>query len=326
MKFTPFETLIFDHKHCFLTGLETTESIAVFTPELIYRFHLTHTALILSNGAKLNYADLRLPCEENTKAAISKLTLDVEDILLRHPEDLATFETLKLHQYLSLLLYAVMYQDIAQSKLGTQLFQSSEIASRVKLLHTTLRSLIQRVEYQGAAPGSIFTFRSFDYPENTGFDFKTGLNTFTVQLRAGETVLMASLLDFGILGKFYASYFSKMGAHTLHPVQGDELFARLSYKTYLIKQKFELNIEAPEDVENAVTTIGFRAPDTDVENVEDVVFAQWEDEVYAQVMAQYLARWGLQESDLFDPQQGTRTFIDADGEPIIMDAQGEIIA
>jgi hypothetical protein len=94
----------------------------------------------------------------------------------------------------------------------------------------------------------------------------------------------------------------------------------------LIRQNYELSIEAPEDVEESVTKIGFRAPESEAQNIEDVVFAQWEDEVYAQVMAQYLARWGLQEADLFDPQQGTRTFIDADGEPIVMDAQGEIIA
>jgi hypothetical protein len=135
----------------------------------------------------------------------------------------------------------------------------------------------------------------------------------------GDLGIIVALLDNAVQKKFYTDYFKMFQAVTLHPIQFDELYSMVTYKSFLMNNLYEYGISLPTD-EVPETVLGMRIP----ENLaETPVFQDWDESVYAQVLLSNLKPYGMEMNDVFHPDHGTATFLeDGKGNVLVMDEVG----
>jgi hypothetical protein len=104
--------------------------------------------------------------------------------------------------------------------------------------------------------------------------------------------IVACLQDNGAVGKYQQEIIEKLSDKTLHPVQLEEIFARFIYINYLLKKHADYNINWEEEkifVESL--------PLIDTEN--NPLFGKWDDDMFAQVLADYWKPWGLTKNEIY---------------------------
>jgi hypothetical protein len=324
--YNPFDEMDFHFGKCFITGEKTSkdEIRSVFFPWMMERFGINHKRLSFLSDDQMEYQNFKLPISD------AALDLGWNDIL-KHAEDLLQagsasipfIQESKLHAYLGQLWYGVLYHEyfLAKNKLNDrnqQLFDD-RVINRVQMLHYVLQSHLGKLKIEGFTPYSIFLFKVHDVKGSNGFDFRTGLNAFTMSLRVGDLGIIVALLDNAVQKKFYSDYFKMFQSETLHPIQFDELYSMVTYKSFLMNNLYEYGISYPSEL-NPETVIGMRIP----ENLaETPVFQGWDESVYAQVLLSNMKPYGMEMKDLFHPDHGTATFLeDGQGNVLVMDEVG----
>jgi hypothetical protein len=110
--------------------------------------------------------------------------------------------------------------------------------------------------------------------------------------------------------RFFEQYFRRFDGVVLHPIQYDELFAKISYKTWLMNPVFDYGIAWPDD-EDPTTFISLRIQD---EQKQEEAFRPWDDHVYGTVLQSYLLPYGFPADSVYNADGGVITFLEkADG-------------
>ncbi len=324
--YNPFDEMDFHFGKCFLTGepIEKDQITDVFFPWMTQKFGINAKRLSFLSGDQMEYQHFKLPISNQ---ALQSGWLDVQ----KHAEDLLQAGTAaipfiqedKLHAYLSQLWYGVLYHEyfLAKNKLNDrnqQLFDD-RVINRVQMLHFVLQSHLGKIKIEGFRPFSIFLFKVHEVKGSNGFDFRTGLNAFTLSLRVGDLGIVVALLDNAVQKKFYSDYFKMFQDVTLHPIQFDELYSMVTYKSFLMNNLYEYGISLPS-AESSETILGMRIP----ENLaETPVFQDWDESVYSQVLLSNMKPYGMEMNDIFHPDHGTATFLeDGKGNVLMMDEVG----
>ena len=312
--FNPFETLHFEETTCFLTGDDLPSSeykISVFPDWILDRFSLREKRFkMLDQVTALHYDQLKLPCSAKVKNAFDTLEDEIKNAFEEGFEEVKKLPQQRLFLWMGKFVYGVLYNDLVleisrshKRKNGKEFQLSPYLKQRFAKFHLMLQSLVVPMEFKGVKPWSIemvklkYSKDIFNYKdEPTNLNFSLGLDGFGI---------VACLQDNGTVARKEKNLLEKIGEKTLHPIQFEELAARFLYSNYLLKNRGQNKIE----VEEEKVIIESYPPD---ENSDSSIFAPWDDEMFAQVLANYWEPWGFTKKDIINLPDAPISFLEND--------------
>lgn len=317
----------FDFSQCmvFATPIPNRDCLRHVIPQWMQtKFGLQKRLLTFQTKHAMEYQNLLFPLSpEAALQGFDYLERVIADLFALGFEGLNWIKEEQLFQFLLRTFCGITYNEgyvaFQELKHAAQ-WMEGETGVRLQLLSHLLKGIAEPVTVQDFTPYSVFVYKMHMYEEPAAnFDLKVNINTLCIAMRVGEIGIMASLLDNGTQRQFYGDYFNKFKQHPLHPIQFDELFARLSYKTYLMNNIYEYGITLP-DTENKDTIISIRVP----EDKKDVpVYKPWVDEVYSSLVSQYWKSYGIPPNEVYQQGRGVITFLENEqSEMVFLDPMG----
>ena len=311
--FNPIENLHFNARTCFLTGadLDTEDQyISVFPEWILDRFSLRDKRFkMLDQVTGIQYQDIQLPCSQQVKNALDSLEEEIQSAFTKGYDEVKKIPEERLFQWMGKIVYGVLYNDLcleisrAIKKEKSKEFKLSPLLKeRFGMFHLMLQSLIMPVEFKGIKPWTIcivklkYSRDIFNYKdEPMNLNFSLGMNGFGI---------IACLQDNGIVGNNQKEIINKIGEKILHPIQFEELCARFLYANYLLKYRSKYNIKISEEkiIIEAILP----------EEKEDQLFAPWDDNMFAQVLAGYWEPWGFAKNDIITLPDSPISFLEND--------------
>jgi hypothetical protein len=297
--YNPFSGLDFNFQKCFLTGEPVNfseEHISVFPEWILDRYSLhDKTFTMLGDGYITKYKELRIPCSRKViHEVIIPFEKEIEKAFSKGYDEVKKLPEELLFQWMAKLVYGLLYIDLSNAlKYHTERNEkftlSSFLQNKFRNLHLMLQSLNTPMVFKGKKPWSITIARVryskdiFNYKDETNkLNFSLGMNGFGVA---------ACLQDNNENAVFHKELTTKIDGRVLHPIQFEELCGRFIYSNYLLTPSLEYSAEATDDkivVELIPSAVQNKRP----------LFELWEDEMFAQVLANYWKPWGITMKDI----------------------------
>jgi hypothetical protein len=312
--FNPFETLHFKNTTCFITGDDLQspdEQISIFPDWILDRFSLRDQRFkMLDQVTSIHYGEIKLPCSEKAKKALDELEMQIKEAFEGGFEEVIKIPKERLFLWMGKFIYGVLYNDIIleisrtrKRPNGKDFKLSPYLKQRFAKFHLMLQSLMVPMEFKDVKPWSIeivklkYSKDVFNYKdEPTNLNFSLGMNGFGI---------IACLQDNGAVAKKEKDILDKIGEKILHPIQFEELSARFLYSNYLLKKAARNSIEVDEE---KVIIESFPQE----ENPDDPLFAPWDDDMFAQVLAGYWEPWGFEKKSIITPPDSPISFLEND--------------
>jgi hypothetical protein len=312
--FNPFETLHFNSETCFLTGndLQTTdEPICIFPEWVLDRFSLREKRFrLLDQVSGIRYDDMKLPCSAEVKNAFEILDQEIKNAFETGYEEVKKIPGERLFLWMGKIVYGVIYNEICleisrakRHPKGKPFDLSKLLRQRFGKLHLMMQSLVAPMEFKDPKPWTIKVVRlryskdTFNYKdEPTNLNFSLGMNGFGI---------VACLQDNGAIGKNQKEILDKISDKVLHPIQFEELCSRFLYANYLLRKSSQHIIEATHE-KVIIESVPM------CESLADPLFAQWDDQMFAQVLEGYWEPWGLTKKDIITMADSPVSFLEND--------------
>lgn len=294
--FNPFEPLSFSSDICFLTGEKTDNKtfVPVFPLWIVERYNLKDSGIMLLDGIKMKYSEMFLPASEKAALSIRQLDETTQTAFEQGYDTVSKLPETILFQWMARVLYGVLYQDFVyvikqHAQSGKPFEISALLKQRLKNLVLMMQSLVRPVEFKNFTPWSIRCYKVniskdiFNYKDETqDLNFCLSMNDFG---------LIACLQDNGAVAEYNKEVLDTVGNATLHPAQFEEMYGRFIYSNYLLQKLPDYKIK------NENGTLVFELPEPATAEMKK--FAPWQDEIFAQVLANLWKPWGLTMNDIY---------------------------
>lgn len=305
--FNPFDELIFGEQFCFLTGDLTTEKITVFPEWLMSLHNFGQDRIELIDKSKTYvYQDLQLPASPRAKKAFEYLDIQIKEAYEKGYEGMKDLDEQLIFLWTGRMVYGLLYHEMQYEsnrvmRLGETFDLSPMLRERFGNFHLMLQSLVEPVSFVGKKPWTIVVFPLkysadiFSYRDDAvNLLFSFGVNGFGY---------IACLQDNGVIGEKEQQLLEKMKSHVLHPIQFEELYARFHYSDYLLQYKPQYNIVEHED-QITIEALPMEA------NAGRPLFGFWDQDMFAQLLANYWSVYGIQREDIIRFQKPFLSFLE----------------
>ncbi|WP_345212814.1 hypothetical protein [Mucilaginibacter gynuensis] len=313
--YNPFEKFNFSNRNCFLTGqqlISEEEKIQVFPQWLMSRFNLQDQPFKLLDESMATYKDLKLPCSAQINHDyLEPLENEIAEAFERGYDAVKQLEEVKLFQWAGKLLYGIIFNEIQagirqQHNNGEDFNMSQAIIHRFSHLHLMLQSLNLPIIFDEFTPFSLFLFKVNNSEDI--FGYRDEINTLTFSLRIKDFGLIICLQDNGTNRNYHHEVLAKMGDELLHPIQFEEMNARLFYSAYLFNRLPEYNI-LPVNEDIYIEAMPLRGMSS------KPLFDHWMNKTYGQVLENFWKNWGFLLLEIIkDPEHPVSYLLDKEGE------------
>lgn len=317
--YDPFQEFRFDHRTCFLSGEKlqsADEEIQVFPTWLMQAYELEEKPFKLLDEHISTYKQLKLPCAAATAGRLDELEEQIEAAFTEGYAAVKQLDPLQLFQWAGKLVYGIIFNEIQsgirQQQLSGEAMNFSQVlAHKFKSLHTMLQSVRLPMQFDGARPFSVVVTHVAN-PEDT-FSYRDEINTLVFSLRMKDFGLIVCLQDNGTNNNYHRDYLEKIGAHSLHPIQFEELCARYFYSTYLFNRLPEYAV-LPTDERIYIEPMPL------MDMSRRPIFDPWQVKVFGQVLENFWKPWGFTLFEIIkDPEHPMSYLLDAEEAWIDMD-------
>jgi hypothetical protein len=235
----------FNEETCFLCGASLTASTRsdehVFPKWLQHQFGLWDQRITLLNGTTLPYRQLKIPCCVTcNNEHLSGLETRVQAIFSAAGTALSSEEERDLYLWSGKLMFGILYRELLlplerkDPALGPIL--EPAVMQQFRMLHFFLQSIRLPMRFLNGLvaseriPASVYYF-DVQCPtmKAAQFDFKDNPATQCVFVRVGAKGLVGTF-DGGAQDMSVGHLLRKYAVHTLHPLQFDEIGAKVFYK------------------------------------------------------------------------------------------------
>jgi hypothetical protein len=101
-------------------------------------------------------------------------------------------------------------------------------------LHRFLQGIRGKHIFVGEPPYSVLVCNVHDLGEQLDYSFADSSPYMTLAIRMGEVGVIVAFEDVGLTTKSYGRYVTEVGGRKMHPLQFDELYAKVAYQASLI--------------------------------------------------------------------------------------------
>lgn len=311
--FNPFENLYFNDTSCFLTGedLENPETdyIQLFPEWVMDQFDCWDRKITMMDPKNsYTFRDLKLPCSKRVMKAFEKLDEEIKQAFAKGYEGMKALDSEKIFLWTGKIVYGMLYHELMIER-RTAYEKDEEfkmhdyLKERFGMFHLMLQSIINPIEYGERKPWSViltkvkYSQNFFNYRDDSvNLLFSLGIKGF------GFIVLMQ---DNGVNAEEHHEILEKIGEKELHAIQFEELCAIFQYSNYLLQYKAKYAL-----TKNDKNQLHIHAYPIVADEGRDL-FGQWEDTMFAKVLAGYWKPWGLEEKDIMKAEQPVTFLEDA---------------
>ena len=303
--FNPLEKMKFGNNVCFLTGGEVDmlsgQYIQVFPKWLIERYELDNQMVAMLGGNRISYGEMHLPASPKVIQLIKEFDELTEKAFTQGYDAVKELPQEVLFQWMARILYGVLYYDtiyaIQRNRQADKDFKLSGLmAQKVKNLHLMLQSLVLPIEYKDFTPWTI-KVNPVKYSKDI-FNYKDEARKLNFCIAMNGFGIVACMQDNGAVGDYLKETLDTIGDNLLHPAQFEELYAKFLYANYILREQNDYLI-----INEGDKIVLQRQAITDGQ------FADWDEELYAQVLTNLLMPWGLQMKDVHVPPNPPISFL-----------------
>jgi hypothetical protein len=268
------------------------------------RFNIWNKRLDLLNGTSIPYRQLTIPCcFECNNLGLSPLENRVRTAITAGYEAVNQLPPLDLFRWLAKIYLGFQFRELFlafdRSSPDSGSILSPDFLQQYSMLHFWLQTS-SCLNEPSFCPGSVWVFPA-QIPPNLDqqFDLKDDAANGVIALRIQGVVIIADFLENGVHEEITRDCFAKLKETPLHPMQFDELFARIIYGARRLHQETKIEFFQVDDrlsftVNWSSTTIGGSAMDP------------WVMKDYAQVLS---AVAEVPMSEVFVPPNSVRSLL-----------------
>lgn len=227
---------------CFLCGA-LNASISeehVFPKWLQHRYNLWDQRIRLLNETFIQYRNLRIPCCATcNNESLSRLEGRISSAIASGYKACVELDPGLWYLWAGKLFYGVLRKELT---LPLNRAQPSDggIVSEAALksfsnLHRFLQGIRGKHTFVGEPPYSVLVCNVHDLGEQLSYNFSDSSPYMTLAIRMGEVGVIVAFEDAGLTAQSYGRYVSEVDGRKLHPLQFDELYAKVTYQASLIE-------------------------------------------------------------------------------------------
>ena len=316
LPYDPFDGMRFGPDTCFLSGqpVGPADTVPVFADWLLARYQLVDRPIQLLDQRTVRMADLRLPAGPDARQRIAALESRVEAASLEGPAALRALGDDTLFLWLGKMFYGIFITELLNEfepliKPKYPLAENAALVRRFQAFYQLLQGLRVPTEYADFVPGSVFVLEADPAEDVTPFEYDDDLNTLVFSIKLGNAVLVACLVDIGLVGQAMRQVYAD-AQRPLHPVQLAEFKARVYYAAHLLHVVPDIYPRHPRPGD---TTLVF---DALLDDVTGAIFNPWENSAYTQTLAEIWQRWHITLADIVaKPAEPLTLLYNPDGRP-----------
>lgn len=289
--YQPFQKMQFDNRHCFLSGdmLEEINSVPVFANWLKESYHLDQMPFKMLDETMKSYGDLYFPCSSNAQNSLDQLEETIQNAFEKGYDAVKELDPNLIFLWVAKTVYGVILNEVQSAIKQQHTFaegfnMSQGLIHKFSWLHQMLQQLILPIALEDFTPHSLFICKVNNI-ENE-FAYRDEINTLSFSLRMKDFGLLVNLQDNGANKVYHEAIWEKINGKTLHPIQFEELCAKLFYSAYLFNRLPEYHTIITED-EIFIETMPLRGM------TAKPVFDEWQFKVYGQVVENFWKKWGF---------------------------------
>ncbi|HET8838277.1 MAG TPA: hypothetical protein VFM82_04705 [Flavobacteriaceae bacterium] len=308
--FNPFKEMIFDGHFCFLTGDLTTENMTVFPEWLMEHFKLGDEKISLMENSQVKmvpYKELELPCSATVKKAFEQIDLEFRTAFEKGYEGVSKLDEKLVFQWSGRIVYGLLYLEMLgewehSQKLGKEFDMAPQLKNHLGMFHLMMQSVVEPISFGERKPWSIVVF-PLKYSADI-LSFRDDVINLLFQFGVNGFGFIVCFQDNGIIAEEQADILEKIKGHVLHPVQFEELFARLHYTADLLqyKPKYKFN-----ENENGLKIEALPIEQT---NPQLPLFGFWVDDFYARLLSNYWQVYGIEKGEIIQFQKPFLSFLE----------------
>jgi hypothetical protein len=320
--YDPFTGMQFSRKHCFLCGTPTVpgqDAVPVFAEWLMTRYNLHERQIKLLDMSIVRYEELQIACCPQCRTRhVEPLEARVQQAAAQGLAGLRELDEQTLFLWLGKMFYGVLVTELLNELMPLArpqypLAENAQLFRRFQAFFQPFQALRVPMEYDDFVPGSVFVLEADLREDTLPFFYDDDLSTLTFSIKLDEAVLVACLVDNGIIRQAMRRVYDD-AQRPLHPAQVAEFKARVYYGAYLLNVVPDYY---PRAVHPGDTTL---VMDTLIDDVTGAVFNPWENSGYAQSLLEMWKPWQIPLTQiLVDPAQPLSLLYDADGQPRQLD-------
>lgn len=319
---------------CFLCGAaEAASREHVFPKWLLRDRGLYNERLVLLNGTSIPYRSIVLPaCEACNTKHLSPLETAMSTAVRTSADAVRDLGSATVSLWMAKVFYGLLHKESTiplERATNADPIVSRAIMDGFSTVHDCLQYFRHRSEFHGRPQWSLFIFDCLKYGDERDFDYKdcairyvrdpesgevSGYVTPACAMRVGSVGLIASFGDRGFVEEFLADRVKPLTSFPLHPIQFDELCARIFYQRGLFRGSSS-TITMYHENDDAPSMI--LSPGTYAMNW-NLLFKSWDNQVFVDLYLFYMRHWGLSREQLVTPDGLVLTFLENDAdEPLV---------
>jgi hypothetical protein len=316
----PFKKMQFDHLHCFLSGVlldKSQSKFPIFADWLSEAYQLKTMPFKMLDESLLTYADILVPCSELVENQLNELEKTIQNAFENGYEGVKNLEQDLLFLWVAKTVYGVIYNEIKSAIKQQHTFAegfniSQGLMHKFGMLHCMLQKIHQPIVFEDFKPYSIFICKVNNLEND--FAYRDEINTLTFSLRMKDFGILVNLQDNGANKKYHQEVWDKIEGKTLHPIQFEELCAKVFYSAYLFNRLPEYHIIPTNE------TIFIEAMPLRGMNAKPI-FDDWQFKTYGQVLENFWKAWGFLLLEIIKNPEKLMSFLLDENEEFISDVK-----
>lgn len=308
---------------CFLCGSSHSSMTQehVFPKWLQKKYNLWNQRLTLLNGTAIPYKSLKIPCcAECNNESLSQLEDQVCMALQGGYASSLKLEDSIWYLWAGKIFYGILRKELTllhdREKGTNTTIISKETLESFSNLHLFLQSIRQKVIFHEPRPYSVLICNLHDLGNERNYFFRDNLSAFTLSLRVGDVGVIIAFQDAGLINKTYSKYVNEVNGRKLHPIQFDELYAKVSYQINLMDRPPRFLISSHVDG-NTPASVHMISSASHIR--------QWEQEEFAHILLAYVENWLSEDisiENIFVPPDLLETWMtDKTGSLLLLDTE-----
>lgn len=312
--YQPFKKMRFDNEHCFLSGEKLEKPYSkypIFATWLTSTFNLAAMPFKMLDESMSTYADIKVPCSATVAKKLDAFEEKIQKAFENGYDAVKQIDEDLLFLWVAKTVYGVIFNEIQsaikqQNSFAEGFDMSQGLIHKFSNLHSMLQSLNRTVVFEDFKPYSLFLCKVNN--ANPEFAYRDEINTLTFSLRMKNFGLLMNLQDNGANKIYHQEIWQKIEEKTLHPIQFEELCAKVFYSAYLFNRLPEYHIIPTKDAVfmEAMPLRGMNAKP---------IFDNWNFKTYGQVVENFWKKWNFLLLEIIkDPENPKSYLFDVDGE------------
>lgn len=316
--YDPLDGMRLGPQYCFLSGVPVVpgvDSVPVFADWLMTRYDLNDRHILLLDQSIRPYQELRIPCSPACRTNhVEPLEREVEAAAAQGLAGLRALDEKTLFLWLGKMFYGVFINELINEldplvKPRYPLAENAQMFRRFQAFFQTFQALRVPITFEDFTPASIFILEADPTEDTIAFEYDDDLTTMVFSIKLGNAVLVACLVDNGIIGQAMRRVYAD-AQRPLHPIQIAEFKARVYYAAYLLNviPDYYVRPVGPHDDHLVYDTL--------IDDVTGSIFNPWENSAYGQSLQEMWKRWQISYAAIMrTPDQPLSFLYDARNEP-----------